>query len=92
MYSLEVIKAINRKAAKPTRATCDHSSYTGTIETGIILHSGKHRETRRLVGTHARNFVRAWLDVPAELVGKGHRRVSSQDIWTRRDELVESYF
>lgn len=93
MYHLEAIKAMNRKAARKSRAvrtTCDHSSYTGTIETGIVLHSGKHRETRLLRFAAAHNFVNAWLDVPAEIARSG--RATPQAVQNRRDALVESYF
>lgn len=91
MYCLEVIQKINRKSPKSGRVTCDHSSYTGTIETGIVLHSGKHRETRLLRHAAAHNFVNSWLDIPARLAAKG-ARVSQKSVQAARDNLVESYF
>jgi hypothetical protein len=95
MCSLSTLKKINdqaaRKARKQTRITCDHSGYTGTIEGGIILHSGKHRETRLLRHAAAHNFVNAWMDIPAEMAAKGYR-APFHAIQARRDALVESYF
>ncbi len=95
MDSLEQIKINNDKAVararKPARTVCDHSSYTGTIEGGIVLHSGKHRETRLLRHAAAHNFVNAWLDLPAEVDARGHR-APQHVIQARRDALVESYF
>ena len=95
MNSLEQIKKINDKAVarskKQARVTCDHSSYTGTIEGGIVLHSGKHRETRLLRHAAAHNFVNAWMDIPAEMAAHGHR-APFHAIQARRDALVESYF
>ncbi len=93
MYHLEAIKSINEavaKRAKITRTTFDHSSYTGTIEGGIVLHSGKHRETRLLRHGAAHIFVNEWMDLPAKL-GKG-RKAPYHVVQAARDALVESYF
>lgn len=93
MYHLEAIHSINAAVArreKINRITCDHSSYTGTIEGGIVLHSGKHRETRMLRHGAAKVFVNAWMDIPSEL-GKG-RRAPAHAVQAARDALVESYF
>ena len=90
MYHLEAIVSMNKKAAAKqrrghTRSNCDHSSYTGTIETGIILHSGAHRECRFLEGAAARGFVRDFLDIPSRCRKKA-------DVLAARDRLIESYF
>ena len=82
MYCLEAIKLINKNAVKKARrghrrSQNDHSSYTGTIESGIILHSGAHRECRFLERGEAKRFVTAVLKL---------RTLAS------RDQLIESYF
>jgi hypothetical protein len=89
MHDLPQIKAMNdravRKAGNPGRHV-EHCSYTGVIETGIVVHSAKQRSTVMLRGQPAADFVRAWMDCPAAL--KGNRRA----VEIRRDQLAEALF
>lgn len=102
MYSLENIIAINNNAVRKARAgkdtapQRDRSSYTGTCETGIIIHSGAFRETRFLQHATARDFVRKWLAIPlrvAKMSVKARKGLTvGQVILDKRDALVDSYF
>ena len=90
MHSLEQINKMNEKAVKNSkrlaRRDVEHCSYTGTIETGIVLHSAVQRSTVMIKGGVAREFVREWLDVPSRARGNKHQTQAL------RDHLVECYF
>lgn len=102
MYSLENIIAINDNAVRKHRAGVDtapqrdRSSYTGTCESGIVIHSGAFRETRFLQHGSARTFVRQWLAIPDRVrrmsVKARKGLTTAQVILDKRDSLVDSYF
>lgn len=78
MYSLDVIRKINNRAARPHETeTTRHSSFNET-RLGIVLHSAKQRNTVFIKsGRAAKVFL---------------QKIWSTNSADKRDQIIESYF
>lgn len=79
MYSLDVIKSMNARAAQRRPVENEITRHCSFCQSsaGVVLHSAKRRSTGFLRGRAASAFVRRW------------NRLRSA---AKRDQLVESYF